>query len=88
VFADMMFRPTLTNARDRDVVATKVRSMLRKGGPGVFRLAKNAGRFVTASWEKPARPEWWASALEDEGFTDVAVEALRHEGGLAVAKLS
>jgi ubiquinone/menaquinone biosynthesis C-methylase UbiE len=85
VFGDMMFRPALHDARDRRVVSGKVRAMLRKGPPGLLRLAKNAARFATARWEKPARPEWWDRALRDSGFESVSVQALPHEGGLAVA---
>jgi ubiquinone/menaquinone biosynthesis C-methylase UbiE len=86
VFGDMMFRPALTTSRDRRVVSTKVRSMLRKGPAGIVRLAKNVARFVTASWEKPARPEWWQQALAEAGFEQVRVEPLPHEGGVAVAR--
>ena len=42
VFGDMMFRPTLGDPRDRQVVADKVRAMLRKGPAGVVRLAKGS----------------------------------------------
>lgn len=60
--------------------------MLRKGPGGVFRLAKNGARFATARWEKPARPQWWEEALRAEGFVEVAVETLHHEGGIASAR--
>jgi ubiquinone/menaquinone biosynthesis C-methylase UbiE len=85
VFADMMFRVSLAEPRDRRVVATKVRRMLRKGPPGVVRLAKNALRYATRRWEHPARVDWWQSALEHAGFVRVSVEAQRHEGGIAHA---
>lgn len=86
VFADMMFRPTLADRRDRDVVSHKVRAMLRKGPAGVVRLAKNGARFATARWEKPARAQWWEEALSDTGFCQVEVETLAHEGGIASAR--
>lgn len=86
VIGDMMFRPALTNARDRRVVSSKVRAILRKGPAGAARLAKNGFRFVTARWEKPARPEWWEAALKEAGLVDVRVEPLPHEGGIAVAR--
>lgn len=86
VLADMMFRPSLAEPRDRAVVATKTRAMLRKGPAGYFRLAKNAARFLTAAWEKPVRPEWWERALAESGFEDISVEALHHEGGIATAR--
>ena len=86
VFGDMMFRPALGHARDRRVVADKVRAMLRKGPAGVVRLAKNGARFATARWEKPVRPQWWKAALLEAGFVDVDVETLPHEGGIAGAR--
>lgn len=86
VFADMMFRPSLSDPRDRRVVSSKVRAMVRKGPAGVLRLAKNGARFATARWEKPARPQWWEQALLDQGFIDVSVQALPHEGGIATAR--
>lgn len=86
VFGDMMFRVGIGDSRDRRVVADKTRAMLRKGPAGVARLAKNAARIATGSWEKPARPDWWHSALESAGFVDVDVEVLPHEGGIATAR--
>ncbi len=86
VFGDMMFRPSLNDARDRRVVSSKVRAMLRKGPAGAVRLAKNGARFATARWEKPARADWWERALIGEGFVDVVVETLSHEGGVASAR--
>lgn len=86
VIGDMMFRPALTDARDRRVVSSKVRAMLRKGPAGVMRLAKNVLRFAAARWEKPARPEWWETALKEAGFVDVRVEPLPHEGGIAAGR--
>lgn len=85
-FGDMMFRPALSDPRDRQVVSDKVRAMLRKGPAGVVRLAKNGARFASARWETPARPDWWAQALRETGFSDVEVEALEHEGGIASAR--
>jgi ubiquinone/menaquinone biosynthesis C-methylase UbiE len=87
VLADMMFRPSLVGQRDRTVVATKTREMLRRGPAGYVRLAKNAARFLTASWEKPVRPEWWEQALTASGFENISVEALEHEGGIATAHM-
>lgn len=84
VFADMMFalRPT---ARDRAVLASKIRAMSRKGVPGLLRLAKNAARIATGSWEHPAPAQWWKEELTRAGFAGVSVTELKHEGGLAVA---
>lgn len=86
VFGDMMFRVGVADPRDREVVRTKVRSMLRLGLPGVIRLAKNGVRYAGRRWEHPARADWWEAALIRGGFTDVTVQVLAHEGGLAAAR--
>lgn len=86
VFGDMMFRVSLTEARDRDVVRDKVRAMLRRGVPGVLRVVKNGIRFAGRRWEQPARATWWREALVRAGFEQVEVEELAHEGGVACAR--
>jgi ubiquinone/menaquinone biosynthesis C-methylase UbiE len=86
VIGDMMFRPALSDPRDRRVVSSKVRALVGKGPAGVARLAKNGVRFVTARWEKPVRPAWWEAALAEVGFAEIDVEPLPHEGGIAVAR--
>lgn len=85
VFADMMFGVGLVQPRDRKVVTAKIARMLRKGPPGFLRLARNAGRFLTGRWERPARPDWWEHALTRAGFTNIDVHVLEHEGGVAFA---
>jgi ubiquinone/menaquinone biosynthesis C-methylase UbiE len=84
VTVDMMFRISLA-ARDRRIVASKVRLLLRAGLPGLVRLVRNAARVATRRWEHPASIEWWRETLERRGFEAVRVDALEHEAGLAVA---
>lgn len=86
VFGDMMFRVSLQDARDRQVVRDKVRAMLRRGGPGLIRLAKNGIRFAGRRWEQPARAAWWGQALERAAFEDIDMELLPHEGGVGRAR--
>lgn len=86
VLGDMMFSVALTDARDRHVLSSKVKAMLRKGPAGVIRLVKNAVRILLARHERPARPEWWEDALLGAGFEDVGVEALPHEGGIGIGR--
>jgi len=85
-FGDMMFEVSIVDARDRRIIADKIRSMLRKGPGGVWRLLKNVLRFAGRRWEQPARAAWWQQALSEQGFRDVTVEALDHEGGIAFAR--
>ena len=86
VFGDMMFRVSLADPRDRQVLAMKVRAMAAKGPAGLLRLAKNGVRFAGRRWESPARAGWWELALRRAGFDQVAVEVFDHEGGIAVAR--
>jgi ubiquinone/menaquinone biosynthesis C-methylase UbiE len=86
VFADMMFAFRPSNQRDRSVIASKVRAMLRRGPGGLWRLVKTGLRVITLTGERPAPTEWWCQTLEDAGFVDVSVRPLTHEGGIAVAR--
>jgi len=86
VFGDMMFRVSVGDPRDREVLAAKVRAMVAKGPAGIWRLTKNGARFAGRRWEHPAPAEWWREALERAGFADVTVSVLPHEGGIASAR--
>lgn len=86
VFADMMFAFRPSNRRDRSVITSKIRAMLRRGPGGLWRLLKTGMRIATFTGERPAPTEWWRQTLEDAGFIDVTVEPLTHEGGIAVAR--
>lgn len=86
VFADMMFRVGIAGRRDRAVIFRFVRSMLGQGPAGVMRLLKNATRVLLGRGERPATVAWWRDALMEAGYVDVSVEALDHEGGVAVAR--
>ena len=88
VVADMMFSLALADDRNRAVVKAKVRSMLKKGPAGAWRLARNGVRYLTRRWEQPATAEWWSQALADTGFREVEVLPLEHEGGIATARKS
>jgi ubiquinone/menaquinone biosynthesis C-methylase UbiE len=86
VFADMMFRISFTNRRDRSVIMLIVKRLIRHGPAGLVRLLKNAIRVITGHREHPAGVEWWQEALLEAGFVDVTVRALEHEGGIALAR--
>lgn len=83
VFGDMMFTLSVTDARDRAIVAQKMRAMLQKGPGGAVRLARNGLRIAGRRWEHPAPAEFWRLELAAAGFADVGVEVLSHEGGIA-----
>lgn len=86
VFGDMMFEVAVTDARGRQVLSSKVKTMLRRGPAGIARLGKNAVRALAARWEKPVSPEWWESALTQTGFVEVSVDTWPHEGAIAMAR--
>lgn len=86
VIGDMMFRVRVTDARDRAVMTSIVKSMLRRGPAGLLRVLKNAARYLTGRWEHPADVDWWRAALPRAGFIEVEVHPLDHEGGIAVAR--
>ncbi len=86
VIGDMMFTLQVTEKRNRRLVLTKVKAILRRGPAGILRLLKNAVRLVTGRWEHPADPGWWREALEDAGFEHIRVHVLEHEGGIVTAQ--
>jgi ubiquinone/menaquinone biosynthesis C-methylase UbiE len=86
VIGDMMFSFNPMQSRDRRVVSVKLRTLARRGPPGVLRLLKNAARQATGRGEHPANATWWHEALERSGFHHVKIEMLAHEGGIAIAE--
>jgi SAM-dependent methyltransferase len=86
VFGDMMFRLSVTDPRDRKVIALLVKRIIRHGPAGLLRLAKNGARIAAGRWEHPADVDWWREALVRSGFTGVEVTALEHEGGIGSAR--
>jgi hypothetical protein len=82
----MMFSLNPAQARDRRIVLDKLRSIARRGLPGLWRLLKNAIRLASGRWESPANPAWWNEALREAGFEDIQIELLAHEGGIAMAR--
>lgn len=86
VFADMMFRLSIVNPRDRAVIALLVKRILCHGPAGLLRLLKNATRIAARRWEHPVSAEWWHERLLQAGFVEVSVRTLDHEGGIAFAR--
>lgn len=86
VFADMMFSTGLRSARDRRIVASKVRRLIRRGPAGAWRILKNVWRFALARRERPAPPEFWVRVLQEAGFVDVHVEEPVGDAGIVWAR--
>jgi hypothetical protein len=82
----MMFGVQLGDRRTRRLILSKIKSVLRRGPAGLWRVLKNAARLLTGRWEQPATADWWQEALRRAGFRDVELQVLEHEGGIAVAR--
>jgi len=87
VIGDMMFSFNPMQSRDRRVVSVKLRTLARRGLPGILRLLKNAARLASGRGEHPANAAWWQAALKRSGFHHVEIEMLAHEGGIATAEV-
>ena len=85
VIVDMMFRLSFAR-RDRQIVASKVLMLARKGPSGLLRIARNGGRVLAGRWEQPAPLEWWREMLAGRGFDAVQLRPLVHEAGIAYAE--
>ncbi len=59
-----------TTTQDRQVIASKIRVMAKKGIPGYWRIIKNAGRYLFRLRERPITPEAWIRLYQAAGFTD------------------
>ena len=85
VVADMMFGRGGTR-EDREIIASKVRSMARKGLPGYWRILKNSVRFMFRVQERPLPQEEWRRLLTAAGFVDVESRAVRAEAGIVAGR--
>jgi len=70
VNSDMMLGRGAT-AQDRQVIASKIKMMAKKGIPGYWRILKNAGRYLLRVHERPITPEAWTRLYEAAGFVEV-----------------
>lgn len=83
VVGDMMFGRGST-ARDREVLRSKARVMLRRGPAGWWRLVKNLARFGLRVQERPVPIDRWISYFEKAGFSAVSSTALVDEAAVVV----
>lgn len=67
--SDMMLGRGSTT-QDRQVIASKIKVMAKKGIPGYWRILKNAGRYIFRLRERPITPEAWLRLFEEAGFID------------------
>jgi len=81
VVGDMMFGRGSTT-RDREVIASKARIMLRRGPAGWWRLAKNVARFTLRLQERPVPIDRWSSYFAKAGFAAVTATAVVDEAAV------
>ena len=81
VIGDMMFGRG-GDARDREIIASKLSLLIRKGPGGWWRIAKNAGRYLLRFQERPVSISAWESMLRSAGFEDVQPVAVVNEAAV------
>ncbi len=85
VLADMMFGRGGTS-RDREIIASKIKILAKKGPGGWWRILKNAARYQLRMQERPVSMAAWTSMMTASGFTDVTTSSIAAEAGLIVAR--
>jgi ubiquinone/menaquinone biosynthesis C-methylase UbiE len=83
VVGDMMFGRG-GEARDREIIASKVKGMLRKGPKGWWRIAKNAARYLVRYGERPVSMGTWVTYFESAGLVDVRSVPVVNEAAVVV----
>jgi SAM-dependent methyltransferase len=81
VIGDMMFGRG-GSARDRAIIAGKLRVFARQGPGGWWRIVKNCGRYLVRVQERPISIRSWTALLEQAGFTAIKASAVVAEAGL------
>ncbi|MFZ2057852.1 MAG: class I SAM-dependent methyltransferase [Acidimicrobiales bacterium] len=70
VIGDMMFGRG-GDARDREIIGSKLALLLRKGPGGWWRVIKNSGRYVIRFQERPVSMSAWVAMFNRAGLTDI-----------------
>jgi ubiquinone/menaquinone biosynthesis C-methylase UbiE len=81
VIGDMMFGRG-GDARDREIIGSKLSLLIRKGPGGWWRIAKNAGRYLIRFQERPVSMSAWAAMFKKAGFTDVEALTVVNEAAV------
>ncbi len=81
VIGDMMFGRG-GDARDREIIGSKLALLIRKGPGGWWRIAKNAGRYLVRFQERPVSMSAWAAMFEAAGFTEVTAIPVVNEAAV------
>jgi len=81
VVGDMMFGRG-GDARDREVIGSKLKLLLRKGPGGWWRIVKNSGRYLLRFQERPVSMSAWVAMFEKAGFADVEAVPVVNEAAV------
>ena len=81
VIGDMMFGRG-GDARDRQIIGSKLSYLVRKGPGGWWRIVKNGGRFVLRFQERPVSMSAWAAMFAKAGFTEIAALPVVNEAAV------
>lgn len=85
VVGDMMFGRGATK-RDREIIRSKVTTLLQRGPSGWYRVAKNVLRFSLRLRERPVSADTWCSYFRAAGFDDVTFHPVVSEAGIVVGR--
>jgi ubiquinone/menaquinone biosynthesis C-methylase UbiE len=83
VLGDMMFGRG-GDARDREIIASKLSLLVRKGPGGWWRIVKNAGRYLFRTQERPVSMAAWVAMLEGAGFEQVKAVPVVNEAAVVL----
>lgn len=81
VIGDMMFGRGI-DARDREIISSKMILMLKKGPPGWWRIAKNASRYLFRVQERPISINAWIEMFRSAGLREVVAIPVVNEASV------
>jgi ubiquinone/menaquinone biosynthesis C-methylase UbiE len=83
VLGDMMFGRG-GDSRDREIIASKLSLLVRKGPGGWWRIAKNGARYVLRTQERPVSMAAWVAMFERAGFEGVKAIPVVNEAAVVL----
>ncbi|MCL5047184.1 MAG: class I SAM-dependent methyltransferase [Firmicutes bacterium] len=78
---DMMFGRGM-DARDRQIIGSKLALMVKRGPGGWWRICKNAFRYLLRLHERPVSVAAWKSMLQKAGFTGIEASEVVNEAAV------
>ncbi len=81
VVGDMMFGRG-ADARDREIIGSKLALLVRQGPGGWWRIIKNAGRYMIRFQERPISMSAWVAMFARAGLTEVKAIPIVNEAAV------